>query len=316
MAEVKVVALLTKDDLGQSLSYPSALAYDPVRDELYVIDASKAKVIIYSPDLFPVFSIGPGRGVDAPTGLTLDAEGNLYICQNPTEKEPKARISVFNAAAIKIKDIYFEGFEGAETFYPKSIAIGLQGQIYVVGLDFAGVVVLDRQGKFLHFLSPKDSVSKNLPAKKAVISDVFIDEKGRIYLVSEEMGRLYVYDSQERYLFKAGQKGGSSGKLSRPRGIVADPERGVIYVVDYMRHMGQAFRYEDGRLLFEFGGRGWSPGWFNYPTDIVVDKYGRIYVADLFNHRVQVVEIVEGGMGNFPLNTTPSFITPLQKLKK
>ncbi len=316
VAEIKVVAILKVDDLGKSLSYPSALAYDPVRDELYVTDASRSKIVIYSPDLFPVFSIGPGRGVVAPTGLALDSEGNLYVCQNPTEKEPRARISVFNAAAIKVRDIYFEGFEGADSFYPKSVSIGIHGQIYVTGLDFAGVVVLDREGKFLHLLSPKDSVSANLPPKKAVITDVFIDEKGRIYLVSEEMGRLYVYDSQERYLFKAGQKGGSSGKLSRPRGVAADPERGLIYVVDYMRHMGQAFRYDDGRLLFEFGGRGWSPGWFNYPTDIVVDKYGRIYVADLFNHRVQVVELVQKGMGSVPLNTTPSFITPLQKLKK
>jgi hypothetical protein len=40
--------------------------------------------------------------------------------------------------------------------------------------------------------------------------------------------------------------------------------------------------------MFEFGGMGWSEGWFQHPSYLIVDKLGRIIVADTFNQRVQV----------------------------
>jgi hypothetical protein len=40
--------------------------------------------------------------------------------------------------------------------------------------------------------------------------------------------------------------------------------------------------------MFEFGGMGWSEGWFQHPSYFIVDKLGRIIVADTFNQRVQV----------------------------
>ncbi len=287
----RVIALLTQDDRGHPFSFPSFLFYDIHQDEFYVIESTRARIVIFTPDFFPFFSFGPGRGALVPTGLTIDKDGTLYLAQGTGEKNPDhSMLSVFNAADIKMKDILFEGFEGADRFYPKSIALGATGRLYLTGLEFEGVVVLTKEGKFVHFIAPKDTFLPEEPEKKAVITDVYVDWKGRLYLLSEEMGRFYVYDKNERFLFKGGVKGGSSGKLSRPRGIAADPKRGFIYVIDYLRHTGLAYDYKDGRFAFEFGGRGWSPGWFNFPTDIAVDARGRVYVADLFNHRVQVLE--------------------------
>ena len=42
------------------------------------------------------------------------------------------------------------------------------------------------------------------------------------------------------------------------------------------------------RTWFEFGGKGWARGWFQYPNDIAVDTLGNVLVADTFNNRVQV----------------------------
>jgi len=63
-----------------------------------------------------------------------------------------------------------------------------------------------------------------------------------------------------------------------------------IYVIDYMRHTANAYS-EDGRFLFEFGGRGWGKGWLQYPCDIAVDTSGNVLIADTFNQRVQVLKI-------------------------
>ncbi len=310
-AEVKVIAILEHDDLGEKFSFPAYLAYDSVRDELYIVDTARGKIIIFSPDLFPIFSLGKGRGVISPAGLTIDKEGNIYLCQGSSTIEPRPHLSIFNGAAIKVKDIFFSGFKGAKEFVPRSIALGKNGHLYVTGLNYKGLIVLDKSGHYLKTIAPKDSFIPKNPPHEVTLSDVFVDANGRLYLLSEAMGRFYVYDENEKFLFKGGQKGGGPGKLSRPRGICADPKRGLIYVVDYMRHTGQAYDYNTGKLKFEFGGRGWSPGWFNYPTDIMVDKFGRIYVADLFNHRVQVLEVWRQG-ASFPFSKVPSFL-PLEK---
>jgi DNA-binding beta-propeller fold protein YncE len=116
---------------------------------------------------------------------------------------------------------------------------------------------------------------------------VTIDGQGRIYLVSEETGHIYVYDEDRNPLFQFGVKGGSSGKLSRPKAVAVDNRDGRMYVVDYMRHTINVYDRE-GEYMFEFGGKGWLPGWFSFPTTITVDPTGRVFVADLFNSRVQV----------------------------
>ena len=121
---------------------------------------------------------------------------------------------------------------------------------------------------------------------------MYIDPKGRLYLLSEEMGRVYVFDQEDKLLFKAGKKGGIPRKLSRPRGVAADPSAGFIYITDYMRHCVQVMDYSTGKVIGEIGGRGWGPGWFNYPTDIDASATGYIYVCDTFNDRVQVLKVI------------------------
>jgi DNA-binding beta-propeller fold protein YncE len=122
-----------------------------------------------------------------------------------------------------------------------------------------------------------------------LLHDIAIDSDGRIFLLSEETSKVYVYGPGENFLFSFGQKGGSTGKMSRPRGLCLDEKKKCIYIVDYMRHTVLTFNMA-GRYIFEFGGRGTGPLWFNFPTAIDVDRRGRLVIADLFNNRVQVLE--------------------------
>lgn len=128
--------------------------------------------------------------------------------------------------------------------------------------------------------------SRGLP----YISDVKIDHQGRIYLLSREVSQIYVFNTREEYLLKFGEKGGAEGKLSTPLGLAVDVERRIIYVSDYMRHTILCYDYDSGRFIFEFGGQGIGPLWFNYPNSITVDQRGRVLVSDLFNRRVQVID--------------------------
>ena len=64
------------------MSFPSFVFAEPVKKEIYVID-SKARVIIYTSDFFPLFTLSKRNGIETPLGLTVDAEGNVYVAQAP-----------------------------------------------------------------------------------------------------------------------------------------------------------------------------------------------------------------------------------------
>jgi DNA-binding beta-propeller fold protein YncE len=281
-APVVYLDSITEDEEGGKLSFPFFVFAEPVKNEIYVID-SKPRIIIYTSDFFPIFTLSKRNGVDAPIGLTVDAEGNMYVAQAPTKDNPRSRISVFNARLQWDRDLYLKGFEGDDSFVPNRLTLDKKGNIYVTGVSYPGLLIFDTKGNFLKIISPEEE------DRKVKLNYVTIDNAGRIYLVSEEEGHIYVYNDDKKFLFKFGEKGGSTGKLSRPLAVEVDNRNGTIYVVDYMRHTISAYD-KDGKYLFEFGGLGWGEGWFQYPRDIAVDSSGRILVADTFNNRIEVFQ--------------------------
>jgi DNA-binding beta-propeller fold protein YncE len=286
---LSVIRVLVEDYQGDNLSYPSKLFVDPVKREIYVTDSGNGRILVYTHDFYPLLSIGEDKGIAAPVGLTVDRQGYLFVAQSEGKKRSASRISLFDPALRWKKDILFAGFPGAKVFSPKNLAVSEKDLIYVAGDGHTGVVVLNREGKFLHFLTPSDRLGKG-EEEKVSICDVTIDRAGHIYLLSEDMGRVYVYDKDETFIRKFGKKGGSTGKLSRPRGLAVDEAEDRIYVVDYMRHSASVYS-EQGRFLFEFGGKGWSKGWFQFPSDVALDASGNVLVADTFNNRVQVFTV-------------------------
>ena len=281
---VTYIDSITEDEEEGRLYFPSFVFAEPFINEIYVI--SGGKIIIFTSDFYPVFTLSKRDGLDSPQGLTVDAEGNLYVAQGATKENPRHRISIFNACLKWERDIFFEGFEKADSFIPYRLAIDKKGNIYVAGSYFPGVLLLNNQGRLLDIISPDEE------GKKVNLNSLTVDQAGRVYIVSETESHIYVYDENRKFLFKFGEKGGSSGKLSRPMGISVDNRNGRIYVVDYMRHTISVYD-KDGKYLFEFGGLGLGEGWFQYPRDIAVDHTGRILIADTFNDRIEVFQAKE-----------------------
>ncbi|MEJ2182880.1 MAG: NHL repeat-containing protein [Nitrospirota bacterium] len=273
------IQTVVQDEEGRRLSAPSFVFADPVTEEVYV--TSRSRVILYTSDFFPLLALDKNRNLQSPYGAALDGEGNLFVVQGPLEKGMPFRISVFNASLMWERDIEIKGFEGVEDFKPSRIALDGEGRMYLVASFFPGVPVLEKDGKVLEVMAPTEK------GNKVGINDVAVGEDGRIYILSADSAKVYVYDGDHELLFSFGRKGGSSGKMSRPVGVAVDDRFDRIYVVDYMRHTVLVFTKE-GNYLTEFGGMGWSDGWFQFPNDIEVDSLGRVIVADTFNNRVQV----------------------------
>lgn len=289
--DVYCLEMIREDYGGNDIRFPTKLYVDSQTGEIYATDSGNKRILVYTHDFFPLLAIGKNDGVYAPAGVAVDVNGYVYVAQSKSREVLHPRISIFNPALIWERDIFFDKIPaGKGEFSPLSIAVSSTGRIYVAGRDYAGLVILDNEGNYLETISPLDSIGK-MKLEKALVSDVEVDSNDRIYLLSEEMSRVYVYDKDEKFLFKFGEKGGGPGKLSRPRGMSLDEESGRVFLIDYMRHSGCAYSMVDGAFLFEFGGFGWSEGWFMFPTDIEVDNFGNVIVSDTFNNRVQVLNL-------------------------
>ena len=348
---VKNIAQMPLDDEARRLVYPNSLGYDAVYDEIYLVNGGSLRVVVYGPDFFPRASIGAGRGVVSPSGVTVAPNGEVYVTQVRTKLNPYPRITILNAAFFVDREIFFDEIPEAEGFIPKRIALSRDGLIYVSGENTRGVMVLDSEGTFLRWMQPVDQIySRNVleegenpsgvqeqplvsvgdaPADEGseetppteedpyadipeefrprsslpelgaggakvegpvLVNFVTIDSTGKIYLLSNETGKVYVYGPDENLLFSFGTKGGSPGQLSQPRAVAIDEQDELIYVADYMRHTILIYDLE-GEYLFEVGGRGTEPGFFNFPNAMLMNKHGQFVIADLFNGRVQVLEL-------------------------
>ncbi len=277
---VRYESMIVADEEEVALSFPSYVMVESFMNEIYLLDG-RQRILIFTSDSFPLYTLDKNDGIHNPQGIAVDPNGKLYVAQSSTKNYPGNRISVFNACFKWERDIYLKGFEGAESFIPFRMALDKKGNIYISEEWFPGIIVINNEGDFIDIVSPEED------KRKVNINNLILDKDGRIYLVSAEEGRIYVYDKNRKFLFKFGEKGGSSGKLSQPRAIGIDELAGRLYVVDYMRHAINVYNTE-GEFLFEFGGKGWSEGWFQFPIDLFVDKAGRVLVADFFNRRVQI----------------------------
>lgn len=89
-----------------------------------------------------------------------------------------------------------------------------------------------------------------------------------------------------------GALGAAEGQFDGPRGVAVGPD-GSVYVTDSRNHRVQQFT-ADGQFVRAWGrygkvedGTGLEGGFFNEPWGIAVGPDGAVYVADLWNHRIQ-----------------------------
>jgi len=294
--DVRLKAVMSQGPDQRSLAYPTALFYDRQADELYVVDAGNNRLVLFNHNGYPTDAVGRGRGLEnIISGMRY--EKKLYVCCGSSQTFSAGHISILNNAFFPEQQVVLDSkVEGRETpaGVTRQVMVGANGMFYVLRSGENGVAVFDRNWKFLHQIVPHhERLGVREPAE---IISMTQDQNGTIYFLSEQWGRIFVYDEDEAFLFSFGDKGGDSGKLARARGIAVDSVNNRIFVSDYLRHTILVYDLK-GQWLYEIGGKGSRPGSFFYPSSVCLDSDRRLYVADTFNHRVQIFSIQprEGG---------------------
>jgi DNA-binding beta-propeller fold protein YncE len=110
------------------------------------------------------------------------------------------------------------------------------------------------------------------------------DPEGRLYVSDSVAATIFIFDPSGRCLGDIG-----FGTLKRPSGIAFDAAGDRLLVVDTGHHQLLVLSPE-GTLIKAVGTRGSVAGEFNFPTNVTIDRAGRIYVSDTLNFRVQVFD--------------------------
>jgi DNA-binding beta-propeller fold protein YncE len=205
----------------------------------------------------------------------------------PDEPRIKYVKSIRSAADVEKRSLWktlVEAIVGAKSSAPLAkpyaVHVDREGRLFVTDSAWPAVLIFDMKNQKFSVIGLEG------PGVLAKPMGVTTDAAGRIYVTDTLENRGVVYDHDGNFLIGIGEK----GRFDQPVGIAVNDALNRVYIVDTRKHKVSVFNSKDGKFLFEFGARGVEDGQFNWPTNIAIDKDGKLFVMDTFNFRVQVFD--------------------------
>ena len=168
----------------------------------------------------------------------------------------------------------------------------------------------------------------NFPQQPGGLSGIAVAPSGHTFIADCTNHQIHVFDEQRKYIRSFGQRGIGNGQLNFPVGVAVDAN-GLVYVAEFNNSSIEVFRedgtfvrrFRSGELLCPWsvtvnnklvyvgkwsnhrisiftlecqlirtiGSQGSGPGQFSNPSAVAFSPDGEMYVADCYNHRIQVL---------------------------
>lgn len=210
-----------------------------------------------------------------PIGVAYRA-GRLYVTD-----AARNRLAVYDTAGLRLEE--WRG-DALGLLRPMHLSVGSDGFLYIADYLEDRVAVVGPDGSLVRY---EGGGSGSEPGE--------LDAPGGAAMIGQ---RLFVADFYNHRVDRFGPgdpvalgRPGRvlSGRLHYPTDVATDS---LVYVADAYNHRIQVFRPDGGHVRSWGGPLGtgipgpWR-GWFRVATGVEVAA-GRVYVADFYNHRIQV----------------------------
>jgi DNA-binding beta-propeller fold protein YncE len=218
----------------------------------------------------------------APTGIALDKDGNIYVADTDNHSIQKFDKSGKFLARWGGEPSSEEG----QFYYPRGLATGPNGEVYVSDSGNNRIQKLDPEGNPIKAWGRFGFAWRGADMGRFDVPwGVAVDREGNVYVTDTSNSRVQKFKSDGTPLLKWGRDGSYDGAFYFPRGIAVD-FAGNVYVADEGNHRIQKFDSR-GSFLIKWGREGSGPGQFKSPWGVACDKLGYVYVVDSGNHRIQ-----------------------------
>jgi hypothetical protein len=249
--------------------------------EMYVADQSANSIEIFSETGAPLFAFSDDEHLSGPVRLAVDHSDRIYVID-----ADHSRIKVFDYRGEFLSYLVPAGFEGQAERSFTAITFEDNGDMWV-GESLSGQVIGYDRNQL-----PKLRIGRygEGPEEFSTIVGIAVDE-GHVYVASQQGVAVQVFSRLGRFLRGWGFHDAGMHNVSLPAGISVDA-KGRVILLDTLR---QEIKYFDSRgaLIGLYAGLGRHAGAVAYPTDISMDRRGRLCVADAGNQRAQVLLPVE-----------------------
>ena len=234
-----------------------------------------------------------------PTGVAVDAAGNIYIADRHNHRVRKVdtsgTISTFAGTSVGTRDYGFNGDGGpadrALLAFPEGVVVDVVGNVYIADTDNHRIRMVDTAG-IIHTIAgsgERGFGGDGGPAIRALLSEpsgVAVDSVGNVYIADTDNHRIRKVDASGIIHTIAGTgEGGFSGDgglaiesdLFRPLDVAVDAV-GNIYIADFTR----ISKVDISGRIRTFGGTGRVETGGNVfaPRGVAVDAVGNVYFTN------------------------------------
>jgi sugar lactone lactonase YvrE len=165
-----------------------------------------------------------------------------------------------------------------------ALACDSQDRVFVYSRSEHPLVIFDREGNFLASWG------------KDILKDahgIFIDADDNVYCVDRNTHCLRKFNRYGELVMTLGTPGQPAPKegmpFNRPTDVAVAPTRELFVSDGYGNSRIHKFS-PDGELIKSWGESGSGNGQFALPHCVRVDKYGRVWVCDRENNRIQIFD--------------------------
>ncbi len=173
----------------------------------------------------------------------------------------------------------FGVIESSEFAYPRSIAVGDDGSIFVNDFGNKRIQKFTSTGEYV---TDWGKGGKGL-GEFSSPSGIAVDGNF-VYVVDRDGNRVQKFSVDGEFVTTWGKRGSSEGQFYFPAAISTN--NGIVYVLDAGNNRVQTFS-PNGDFVSSFGSSGLNAGQFLNPTGIDVDSEGSIYVTDKGNQTIE-----------------------------
>jgi DNA-binding beta-propeller fold protein YncE len=209
---------------------------------------------------------GTGKGeFDSPTGIAVDASGNILVADTGN-----GRIEKFSPSGAFLSIIATKGTGHGQLGDPNGIAIDRAGNIYVAEAGNHRVQKLAHDGTFIGEWKGPD-LGFYGPRRIAIGAD------DSIYVVDQGNSRIVKFNPDGTVVTSWGSKGNGDGQFNDPTSVAVDPATNKVYVADPRNKRIQVFD-DNGKFVTK-----WSVPEWGQPVgfeDLAIDSQtGRLYAS-------------------------------------
>src|SRR5436190_3464314 len=228
---------------------------------------------------------GSGKGqFDSPTGIAVDASGNVFVADTNN-----GRIEKYSPSGTFLSTMGIKGTGYGQLGAPNRIAVDRTSDIYVADASKHVVEKLQSDGSIIaEWKGPEAGFYG--PCRIAIGPD------DSIYVVDQGRTRIVKFSPDGQVVSTWGSKGNGDRQFDDHTSVAVDPITNKVYVADPRNRRIQVFD-SDGKFLTKWSIPEWGqPAGFE---DLIIDsKTGRLYASSAHINSVLIFDLKGNRLGS------------------